>query len=108
MRLLVSVLAWFLRAVFASRRSLALENLALRQQLAIHARTQKRPRLKPGERESRPGATRAVGSMPRSRCPKRIIAEYGRLLALAVLAESHDIGLSDSAGQQAASSKPSG
>jgi len=50
MRLLVFVLAWFLRAVFASRRSLTLENLALRQQLATYARTQKRPRLKHGER----------------------------------------------------------
>jgi putative transposase len=50
MRLLVSLPVWGLRAVFTSRRSLALENLALRQQLAVHARTQKRPRLKPGER----------------------------------------------------------
>jgi putative transposase len=50
MRLFVSLLAWFLRAVFASRRSLALENLALRQQLGTYARTQKRPRLKPEER----------------------------------------------------------
>jgi putative transposase len=50
MRLVVSLLAWFLRAVFASRRSLALENLALRQQLATYARAQKRPRLRPVER----------------------------------------------------------
>jgi len=50
MLLFVSRLAWFLRVVFASRRSLALENLALRQQLATYARTQKRPRLKPEER----------------------------------------------------------
>jgi hypothetical protein len=50
MRLLVAVLAWFLRAVFTSHRSLALENLALRQQLAAYARRQKRPRLKPQER----------------------------------------------------------
>jgi transposase InsO family protein len=34
MRLLVSLLVWTLRAVLKSRRSLALENLALRQQLA--------------------------------------------------------------------------
>jgi hypothetical protein len=34
MRLFVSLLAWFLRAALASRGSLALENLALRQQLA--------------------------------------------------------------------------
>jgi hypothetical protein len=50
MRLLVSLLVWILRAVFTSRRSLALENLALRQQLAAYTRTQKRPRLKPGEK----------------------------------------------------------
>jgi putative transposase len=50
MILFVSLLAWFLRAVFASRRSLALENLALRQQLATYARLQKLPRLKPQER----------------------------------------------------------
>jgi hypothetical protein len=50
MRLLVSLLAWYLRAVFTSRRSLALENFALRQQLAALTRTQKRPRLKPRER----------------------------------------------------------
>jgi hypothetical protein len=34
MRLLVFLLAWVLRAVITSRRSLVLENLALRQQLA--------------------------------------------------------------------------
>ena len=50
MRLLVSLLAWVLRAVFTSRRSLVLENPALRQQLAAYARTQKQPRPKPGER----------------------------------------------------------
>jgi putative transposase len=50
MRLLLALLAWFLRAVLTSRGSLALENLALRQQLATYARTQKRPRLKPQER----------------------------------------------------------
>jgi putative transposase len=50
MRLLVSLLVWFLGAVVTSRGSLALENLALRQQLATYARTQKRPRLKPEER----------------------------------------------------------
>ena len=50
MRLLVALLVWFLRAVLTSRGSLALENLALRQQLATYARRQKRPRLKPQER----------------------------------------------------------
>jgi hypothetical protein len=50
MRLFGSLLAWFLRAVLTSRGSLALENLALRQQLSTYARTQRRPRLKPDER----------------------------------------------------------
>ena len=50
MRLLVALLVWFLRAVLTSRGSLALENLALRQQLATYARTIKRPRLKPVDR----------------------------------------------------------
>jgi len=43
MRLFVSLLVWVLRAVFTSRYPLALENLALRQQLAAFIRTQKRP-----------------------------------------------------------------
>jgi len=50
MRLLVALLIWFFRAVITSRGSLALENLALRQQLATYARRQKRPQLKPEER----------------------------------------------------------
>ena len=50
MRLLVSLLVWFLGAVVTSRGSLALENLALRQQLATYARLQQRPRLKPEAR----------------------------------------------------------
>ena len=50
MRLFVSLLAWFLRAVLTSRGSLALENLALRQQLATYARKKERPRLNPGDR----------------------------------------------------------
>jgi len=50
MRLLVALLVWLLRATFVSRGALALENLALRQQLATSARSQKRPRLKPQER----------------------------------------------------------
>jgi hypothetical protein len=37
MRLLACLLAWVLRAAFASRRSLVLENLDLRQQLATYA-----------------------------------------------------------------------
>ena len=43
-------MVWYLRGVFAARGSLALENLALRQQLATCARREKRPRLKPEER----------------------------------------------------------
>ena len=50
MRLLIALLVWFLRGIFAARGSLALENLALRQQLATYARTHKRPRLKPVDR----------------------------------------------------------
>jgi len=50
MRLLVTRLVWFFRAVITSRGSLALENLALRQQLATYARSQKRPRVRPEER----------------------------------------------------------
>ena len=50
MRLLMSLLTWVLRAAFTSRRSLVLENLTLRQQLATYARTQKRPRLNSGQR----------------------------------------------------------
>ena len=50
MRLLVALLVWFLRAVFTTRGAVALENLALRQQLASYTRAQKRPRLRPVER----------------------------------------------------------
>jgi hypothetical protein len=50
MRLLVALLVWLLRGVFAARGALALENLALRQQLATYARGHRRPRLKPQER----------------------------------------------------------
>jgi hypothetical protein len=46
MRLIVAILLWSLRAVFGSRSDLALENLALRQQLATFARGHKRPMLK--------------------------------------------------------------
>lgn len=38
------------RAAFVSRRDLALENAALRQQLAAYHRITKRPRLKPADR----------------------------------------------------------
>ena len=50
MRFLVALLVWFLRAVFTSHGALALENIALRQQLAAYARGQKCPRLKPQDR----------------------------------------------------------
>jgi hypothetical protein len=50
MRLLIALLVWLLRAVLKSRGSLALKNVALRQQLATYARRQKRSRLKPEER----------------------------------------------------------
>jgi len=50
MRLLVSLLAWLLRADPTSRRSRALENLALRQQPVTYTRILKWPRLKTGER----------------------------------------------------------
>jgi putative transposase len=50
MRLLVALLIWLLRATLVSRGALALENLALRQQLATYARSRKRPRLEPDDR----------------------------------------------------------
>ena len=40
----------FVRAILRRRATLALENLALRQQLAILRRSVKRPRLRPGDR----------------------------------------------------------
>ena len=50
MRLLIALLVWFLRTVFTSHGSLALENLALRQQLATYGRKKERPRLNAGDR----------------------------------------------------------
>jgi hypothetical protein len=49
-RFFLFIVVWSLRAALGSRGSVALENLALRQQLATYARTQKRPQLKPAER----------------------------------------------------------
>ena len=46
MRLLLCLLAWFLRGVLKSGGSLALENLPLRQQLATHARSQRQRRYR--------------------------------------------------------------
>jgi len=47
MCLFVSVLAWFLRVVFTSRRSIVIENLALKQQLATCGLSKKWTRLEP-------------------------------------------------------------
>ncbi len=47
---LLSALLSFLRAALMPRTTLALENAALRQQLAIYQRTQKRARLRTGDR----------------------------------------------------------
>ena len=49
-RLFLFLLVWTLRAALRSRGSLALENLAHRQQLATYAPRQKPPRLKPEAR----------------------------------------------------------
>jgi putative transposase len=46
----VSALLAFLAAWFRSRRSLRLENLALRHQLAVYQHTIHRPRLRPTDR----------------------------------------------------------
>jgi len=53
MRLFLSLRAWILRAACTSQSDLALENLALRQQLATYARSQKRPRLRGDRRRPR-------------------------------------------------------
>jgi hypothetical protein len=50
MRTLILALVSMLRALLRSRANLALENLALRQQLTIYQRDQKHPRLRPGDR----------------------------------------------------------
>ena len=47
---LVSSLVRLLHLVLPSRRSLTLENLALRQQLAVYRRSVKRPRLRQTDR----------------------------------------------------------
>ncbi len=49
-RFLLRLFVWSLRVLFMSRGSLALENLALRQQLAAYARRQKRVHVRPQER----------------------------------------------------------
>ena len=50
METLISALIAFLRAAFLTRTSLALENAALRQQLTIYQRVQKRVRLRDQDR----------------------------------------------------------
>jgi transposase InsO family protein len=50
MRPILAFVAALVRAALMSRRDLALENAALRQQLAAYQRGKKRPRLKPSER----------------------------------------------------------
>ena len=50
MRTLISALLAFMRGLVSPKATLALENAALRQQLAAWMRTQKRPRLQPGDR----------------------------------------------------------
>jgi hypothetical protein len=50
MRVLLASLGTLLRAALRSRATLALENAALRQQLAAYQRAEKRPRLQPGDR----------------------------------------------------------
>ena len=49
-RFLIVLFVWSLRATLRSGGSVALENLALRQQLATYARCHKRPQVKPEER----------------------------------------------------------
>ena len=49
MRILFSALLAFLRALVVPTATLALENAALRQQVAVFLRNGKRPRLKPGD-----------------------------------------------------------
>ena len=46
----VSVIVFFLRAVFRGRAAIAAENLALRQQLAVLQVSMKRPRLRKRDR----------------------------------------------------------
>ena len=50
MKTLLFVLLHFIKSFFRSRLSLQAENLALRHQLAVYQRTNKRPRLRPADR----------------------------------------------------------
>jgi hypothetical protein len=90
MRLFVCLLAWFLRAVLTSRRHLALENLALRQQLATYARRDKRPRLKPEERVLKTSSTaKSLWSLhERTSVPTRVEPHPRRALRRSRLLEN--------------------
>jgi phosphoribosylcarboxyaminoimidazole (NCAIR) mutase len=50
MPIFIVALLTSLRAALMPRAVLALENAALRQQLAVYRRTQRRPRLRPADR----------------------------------------------------------
>ncbi len=50
MRIQLAALVTFVRARLRSRATVALENAALRQQLAAYHRIKKRPQLRPGDR----------------------------------------------------------
>jgi len=45
-----NTIAWFVRALVVPKYRLALENLALRQQLAVCNRSIKRPKLRPRDK----------------------------------------------------------
>ncbi len=50
MRTMLTALLAFLRAILISKAALAIENAALRQQLAVYFRTKRRPKLETTDR----------------------------------------------------------
>ena len=50
MRLLFRILAWLFRALLRTRNDLAMENMALRQQLSVYGQLKVKPRLKTEDR----------------------------------------------------------
>ena len=50
MRLLFRTLAWLFRALLRARNDLTMENMALRQQLAVYGQQEVKPRLKTEDR----------------------------------------------------------
>ena len=50
LRLVIKLVLWTFRAVFRSRENLVLENLALRQQLAVFKHSHRRPRVRNADR----------------------------------------------------------